>query len=157
MGGPLDLKCGDELRRQGELQSPCGEEPLALSSIGCFINVMFAFYILQVNVLDIEKTLGTVVDAVLQVRLRGGEATLHYCLHYSYDSLFGTLPSLYSMLTLRILLLLQEPGLPAAQREERAHALKKLGKVFQASVVLCRVLLPVEHACRSLDRRLLWC
>lgn len=28
----------------------------------------------------------------------------------------------------------QEPGLPAAQREERAHALKKLGKVFQASV-----------------------
>ncbi|KAI7835278.1 hypothetical protein COHA_010820, partial [Chlorella ohadii] len=46
----------------------------------------------KVNVLDIEKTLGTVVDAVLQ-----------------------------------------EPGLPAAQREERAHALKKLGKVFQAS------------------------
>ena len=128
---------------------------------------------LQVNVLDIEKTLGTVVDAVLQVRLcvvvsvprctrwkmcRGcsaaGAAAVNCshcvsggCVRINHcrcpdgppctraEQALTALPNLQSAMTqVRLITAAQEPGLPAAQREARAHALKKLGKVFQASL-----------------------
>ena len=100
----------------------------------------------QVNVLDIEKTLGAVVDAVLQVRLLRWHMLCRGCggQHTSAVQLGAQPPPsrptpwaqhhVACPSTLPCLAYLsQEQGLPAVQREERAHALKKLGKVFQAS------------------------